>query len=183
MKFVLIIASLFNILVGSKPRWSSDQPVQETHPLVLKLSASKSIVHGSQDKIEMTLEFQNVSKRDVYIGSEIAGFRNAPSMVFLIVKNGQKEKFTCGTMNITLSRQAIDHWWTKIAPAHYYGTRFGIDSQTCEGFGTAGDYTLTAQYVSKGGQISINSDSPDQRVEAWSGKLESNEIQLAFLDK
>jgi hypothetical protein len=181
MKPALIFLSLFQGLIAIHVSTVFQNAPKTSLPIELRISASKLVVRETGDEAEMLLEFHNISDKDVYVGGEIAGFQNAPSMAYLKVQGNQRETEKCGIMNITLSQKAIDEWWTKIAPFHYYGTKSELNSRTCEIFGSPGVYKIAAVYVSKGGQVSAAPDCSNAPAEAWSGQIESNSIEIRFV--
>jgi hypothetical protein len=180
MKFKPILIGVLTILFALDFHFCGGRPLEEAPPIEFRIITSRTLLHGTRDKAEIKLEFFNRGKRDIYVGGEIAGFQSAPSKVFIRIEDKTHNVTNCGLMNLILSQKAVDDWWTKIAPFHYYGTKFELDSQICEAFKVPGEYRLTAVYISKGGQVAGTSSTNSHAEEAWSGQIESNEIRIRF---
>jgi hypothetical protein len=71
-----------------------------------------------------------------------------------------------------------DKWWNLIAPGHYYGTEYELDSNDIEFVRTPGRYRLIATYVSRGGVTAANPEYQIPAYNVWKGELASNAVWI-----
>jgi len=176
MKLALRTSLLMSLPATFSP--ASAQSIAQNNPGVeLRLSATTETVQ-SGDPIHLRAELENSGKEDFFAGSMLDPIINAPAYLTIEIGDEKGTKYRGDIMHSIFSQQAINEWWTKIAPGHYYGAKIELDDESYTFLKPVGKYTITARYVSNGG---VTPPSPAWQVSSyrvWKGQVTSNPVVI-----
>jgi len=136
--------------------------------------------------LTLRLEFKNVGKADFLAPKWLVSITNSPSSVVLEFEDSKGSKSKGEEEHWILSTEAVNDWWTDIAPGHYYRIDMKVGRARLFLFcKKPGLYKLTAKYVSKSGLTPPSRE--DWHIpahEVWKGEILSNVVEFQiFLPK
>lgn len=158
-----------NILGGTPPR------------VELHLSTNVAERHVGGPPVHVRVELWNKGKEDFIAGAEFAPILNAPSYVNLEFTDEKGAVHEGSVIYSNFTEDTKSQWWTRVAPGHYYGAEWDLDSTTYQFLDTPGLYKLTARYVSKGGDFGGRAGGAVVCCRVWSGEVISNTMMIRIL--
>jgi hypothetical protein len=144
------------------------------------LRAVKPTPRVGESPARVQIEFQNHGDQDFIVGEDLLPIVNALTYVLLELTDsaGHPEPI----VNMTTETAPQRASWTRIAPGHYYGIEFDLDTESYPALKRPGRYKLIAKYISKG---AVTPPIPELQIptyHVWQGELDSNTIEIQVLD-
>lgn len=160
-----------------------DQKTLDANPgIQLTLAISQTQFRLGETPPRIRIEMQNKSQEYFWAAREQGPpFTNGPSYVEIDVTNQKGETLILESLEAYFSWVALHEWWVCIAPSHYYGTEYLLDSDEGTSMNKPGTYKLTAKYVSHGGIIPANMEWHLPAYSAWKGEIKSNTVKITIL--
>jgi hypothetical protein len=180
--FLVLCAFCFSTHTLSPSPQSSDDKPDPNPGIQLILAISRSQFRLGEVPPRLKIELRNVSKDYFWAARELGPpVTNGPSYVEIDVTNQKGETLILESLDVYFSWVAPYEWWVCIAPSHYYGTEYGLDSDEGTSIHEPGTYMLTAKYVSHGGLIPANMEWHLPAYSAWKGEIKSNTVKVSIL--
>jgi hypothetical protein len=157
-------------------------PAAETSTLQLRISTEQTKYRISET-ISLRIEIDNLSTQDVFIGTSLINYTNAPSSLILNVKDRNGNAYPDAEMSGSHIQSAFSEWWTRVSVLSFYGINQQINVTSHPFLAKAGKYRISAKYVSKGGKTPANVEWHIPSYSVWAGEIESNTIEIEVLPR
>jgi hypothetical protein len=166
------------------PQLQSADDKDDPNPGIhLTLAISQNQFRLGETPPRLKIEMRNESREYFYVARDLGPpIINLTAYVEIDVTNQNGETLILESLHGAYLDWAFMHeWWVCIAPSHYYGTEYSLDSDESTPIHEPGTYKLTAKYVSHGGIIPANKEWQLPAHAVWKGEIKSNSVKITIL--
>lgn len=152
-------------------------------PVQLVLTAVRPVARVGGAPARVRVELRNNGQDDFIVGEDLLPIVNARTYVLLEIvdPSGHAQQGTVMTAEIPFSVRNAS--WTRIAPGHYYGIEFDLDTKDYPALSHPGRFKITVKYISKGGNTPASPDWQVPSYKVWEGEITSNTVTITVLPR
>lgn len=150
-------------------------------PVQLVLTAVRPVVRIGGAPVRVRVELQNNGQDDFIVGERLLPILNAWTYIVLDIVDSAGHPLQGASMTVEMPSSARNGSWTRIAPGHYYGIEYELDTRYYPALNHPGRYKLRAKYISKGGNTPASPDWQVPSFKVWEGEITSNTVTITVL--